>query len=160
MSEPDAVTTLPFRHYRTVEFAETDMAGIAHFANFFRWMESAENAFVRALGGQIVERVPEGFRGWPRVRASAKFQAPVRLGDRVCVELTVAEVKDRSIDYRCTIVVEGESRVKAATGQLVVAYVEKHEADGPMRPLPLPEALRARLEGLLATNTSATVAEP
>ncbi|NBV85427.1 MAG: acyl-CoA thioesterase, partial [Verrucomicrobia bacterium] len=30
-----------FVQQRRVEFAETDMAGIVHFANFFRWMESA-----------------------------------------------------------------------------------------------------------------------
>jgi acyl-CoA thioester hydrolase len=30
-----------FKLTRRVEFAETDMAGIVHFSNFFRYMESA-----------------------------------------------------------------------------------------------------------------------
>ena len=30
-----------FRTTRMVEFSETDMAGIVHFANFFRYMEAA-----------------------------------------------------------------------------------------------------------------------
>ena len=34
--------TNPFRTTRRVEFADTDMAGIVHFANFFRFMEAAE----------------------------------------------------------------------------------------------------------------------
>ena len=42
-----------FTHQRQVEFAETDMAGIVHFANFFRWMESAEHAFLRSLGHSV-----------------------------------------------------------------------------------------------------------
>ena len=40
----------PFRTTRRVEFCDTDMAGIAHFSNFFRWMESAEVEFLRQRG--------------------------------------------------------------------------------------------------------------
>ena len=40
----------PFRTTRRVEFVDTDMAGIVHFSNFFRWMESAEVEFLRARG--------------------------------------------------------------------------------------------------------------
>jgi hypothetical protein len=32
------------------QFSETDLAGIAHFANFFRWMEEAEHAYFRSVG--------------------------------------------------------------------------------------------------------------
>ena len=34
-----------FCYRRRVEFSETDMAGIMHFSNFFRFKESAESAF-------------------------------------------------------------------------------------------------------------------
>ena len=37
-----------FRCTRQVEFNDTDMAGIAHFTAFFRWMEEAETAFLHA----------------------------------------------------------------------------------------------------------------
>ena len=33
-----------FRLVRQVEFSETDMAGIVHYSNFFRYMEAAEHA--------------------------------------------------------------------------------------------------------------------
>ena len=33
-----------------VEFSQTDMAGIVHFANFFRMMESTEHEFFRTIG--------------------------------------------------------------------------------------------------------------
>jgi acyl-CoA thioesterase FadM len=33
-----------FKHIRRVEFSDTDMAGIMHFSNFFRFMESTETA--------------------------------------------------------------------------------------------------------------------
>ena len=41
-----------FSMTRSVTFAETDMAGILHFSNYFRYMEEAEHAFFRSLGRQ------------------------------------------------------------------------------------------------------------
>ena len=45
-SQPDPV----FRTSRRIEFADTDMAGIVHFANFFRFMEAPQKKFLRWLG--------------------------------------------------------------------------------------------------------------
>ena len=42
-----------FKTTRRIEFAETDLAGIVHFSNFFRMMEAAEHAFFRSLGFSI-----------------------------------------------------------------------------------------------------------
>ena len=42
-----------FQITRRVEFSETDLAGIMHFSNFFRFMESAEHAFWRSLGFSV-----------------------------------------------------------------------------------------------------------
>ena len=41
---------------RLVEFSDTDMAGIVHFANFFRFMESAEHAYLRGCGLSVVSQ--------------------------------------------------------------------------------------------------------
>ena len=35
---------------KQIAFSETDMAGIVHFSNFFRFMEMAEHAFLRSMG--------------------------------------------------------------------------------------------------------------
>ena len=42
-----------YKMTRRIEFAETDMAGIVHFSNFFRMMEATEHAFFRSLGLSI-----------------------------------------------------------------------------------------------------------
>ncbi len=42
-----------FRYARRVQFAETDLAGIMHSSNFFRYMEEAEHALWRAAGPSI-----------------------------------------------------------------------------------------------------------
>ena len=38
---------------RRVEFVDTDMAGIVHFTNFFRYMEQAEAEFFRSQGHSL-----------------------------------------------------------------------------------------------------------
>jgi len=53
---------------RDVEFSDTDMAGIMHFANFFKFMEAAEHAFFRSLGLSIHTDDPNEV-SWPRVHA-------------------------------------------------------------------------------------------
>ena len=42
-----------YKIVREVEFSDTDMAGIMHFSNFFRFMEAAEHGFFRSLGLSI-----------------------------------------------------------------------------------------------------------
>ena len=49
-----------FQTHRRVEFCETDMAGIVHFSNFYKWMEQAEHEFFRSLGLSIVHHLPDG----------------------------------------------------------------------------------------------------
>jgi acyl-CoA thioester hydrolase len=50
------MSTPPFITTHRVEFFETDLAGIVHFANYYRFMEQAEHAFFRALGLKIHDK--------------------------------------------------------------------------------------------------------
>ena len=135
-----------FTQRRTVEFHETDMAGIAHFSNFFRWMEAAENAFLLHCGVAVVEKRDNTFRGWPRVRASAKYQAPVRFGDTIEVQLDVTEIKDRAVEYAFTIVADPDhTAIKAATGKLTTVYAEIPADSDAMRAVTITDAIRSAL---------------
>ena len=84
-----------FEWSRLIEFYETDLAGIAHFSNFYRWMESAEHAFLRERGVAL----HEGGMGWPRVNASADFKKPIRFGDFIRVRVSILEIRTRSVRY-------------------------------------------------------------
>jgi acyl-CoA thioester hydrolase len=84
---------------RRVEFAETDMAGIVHFANFYRMMENAEHAFFRSLGFSVHDHFDGQTIGWPRVSATCDFLRPLRFEEMVDVHLFVAEVRIRSLRY-------------------------------------------------------------
>lgn len=143
----EAVSRFVYR--RSVEFAETDAAGIMHFSNFFRFMECAEHAFYRSLGFSVHEfRAEEGgaLIGWPRVHAEADFRLPLEFEEVVEVEVLVEEVRTKSIRYQFRFWKDPDGgRVLAATGGLVVACVRIGGAGGRMEAIEIPEGIRRRI---------------
>ena len=89
-----------FKAQRRVEFSDTDMAGIMHYSNFFRFMETAEHAFFRSLGFSIFPRDGQPHVGWPRVHASCDYQRPLRFEDMVEIHLLVSERRSKAITYQ------------------------------------------------------------
>ena len=109
---------------RKVEFADTDMAGIMHFAHFYRWMEVCEHEFLRAAGLSVHMKTEEGQIGWPRVNTSCRFKSPLRFEDEVEICLRVREMRDRSIVYAFEFwKEENGERIRAAVGKTVAACV-------------------------------------
>jgi YbgC/YbaW family acyl-CoA thioester hydrolase len=132
-----------FKLIRRIEFSETDMAGIVHFSNFFRMMESAEHAFFRSLGFSVH---PEGATtGWPRVSATCDYLRPLRFEDEVEIHLLVAELRTRSLRYQFAIRKAGEP-ADAARGSLTVVCATLDPVAGRLVAVPIPEAIRSRLE--------------
>jgi acyl-CoA thioester hydrolase len=138
-----------YRLTRTVEFCETDMAGIMHFSNFFRWMEACEAAFYRSLGLPLISFVPGSVVGWPRVKASCDYKAPLRFNDTVEVRLLIKEVRTRAVIFVFQFrKVDGAGRVLpdiAAQGEIAAVCVTS-DATGKMVAQPIPPEVRARLE--------------
>ena len=86
---------------RRVAFAETDAAGIVHFANFYRYMEEAEHAFFRSLGRSIMETQPDGsIVGWPRVSCQCNYKAPAFFDDVLEVRVAVDRIGVKSLTLR------------------------------------------------------------
>jgi YbgC/YbaW family acyl-CoA thioester hydrolase len=88
-----------FRDRRRIEFYETDMAGIVHFSNFFRFMESAEHAFFRSLGLALHEDHDSHMSGWARVKARCEYRLPLRYMDEVEIDLSVRAKNKNSLAY-------------------------------------------------------------
>ncbi len=137
-----------FSIIRTVEFSETDMAGIMHFANFFYWMEACEAAFYRSLKLPIISFVPGNVVGWPRAAVSCEYKAPLRFNDVVQVKLLIKEVRNKAVifvfQFRKTS--EGIALPAiVAQGEVVVVCVTAG-ADGVMVAQPIPAEVRAMLQ--------------
>src|SRR6185503_9270016 len=133
-----------FKITRRVEFAETDMAGIVHFSNFFRMMEAAEHAFLRSLGFTIHGHENGTTTGWPRVSASCDYRAPLRFEEEVEIHLLVSEVRSRSIRYQF-IFRRMPDGLEVARGTLAAVCATVEKATGKLVPLPLPETIRAEI---------------
>jgi acyl-CoA thioester hydrolase len=124
-----------------VEFAETDMAGIVHFANFYRMMENTEHAFFRSLGLSV----HGGGVGWPRVAAACEFFKPLRFEETVDIQLLVAEVRNRSVRYVFRFwKSDAGSRTEIARGSVTtVCAVVK---DGTLAAVAIPDSIRGLIQ--------------
>lgn len=138
-----------YRLLRTVEFCETDLAGLMHFSNYFRWMEACETGLYRSLGLSLASFVPGNVVGWPRVKASCDYSAPLRFNDTVEVRLLIREVRTKAVVY------EFQFRKVDESGRVLPALVARGEiaavcvtagADGQMIAQPIPAEVRAQLE--------------
>jgi acyl-CoA thioester hydrolase len=123
-----------------VQFSETDMAGVVHFSNFYKWMEEVEHAMFRSLGLSVAMRHEGRKLGWPRVSASCEFSGPARFEDEVEVRLGVARVGRKSLNFEVEFLIGGK---RIATGKTTSVCCEM-AADG-MRSIAIPEEIRAKL---------------
>ncbi|MFP4259463.1 MAG: acyl-CoA thioesterase [Opitutales bacterium] len=131
---------------RQIEFSETDMAGLVHFSNFFKYMETAERDFFAAAGLDLIRTKPGELVGWPRARADCKFSAPIRFGDTIEIHLAVKALKDRAIDYQFRIYRRNEdgTRTQAGKGHMTTVLSEL-TPEGKLHSIELPEDLRSKI---------------
>ena len=140
--------TSQFTHRRRVEFAETDMAGIVHFAQFYRYMEEAEHAFLRSVGLTVMEHKDDGtVVGWPRVSAKCGFKSPAFFGDALSIEVSVQRigVKSLTLDYTFTRDDGGDEPVLVAEGTMKTVACT-FTPDRTMTSVPVPDAFLEKIE--------------
>lgn len=129
---------------RRVEFSETDMAGIVHYANFFRYMEAAEHEFFRSLGFSVVTRQVDPPVGWPRVRAECDFKQPLRFEDEFEVHMLVAEKREKSLTYQFRIRKLTAPAAEVARGRVTAVCVTHH--GGGMKATTIPGEIANQIE--------------
>ena len=89
-----------FHTIRFVEFSDTDMAGIVHFAAFFRYMESAEHELLRSVGLSVHNTWNGEAISFPRVAASCNFSSPARCEDVLDIEVAIKRLGGKSVTYQ------------------------------------------------------------
>lgn len=104
-------------HYTvSVEFGDCDPAGIVFFPNFLRWIDSSSRHYFVECGVPSWRETEQahGIIGTPIVDVQARFMATATYGDRLTVETTVAEWRNRSFVMR-HVVRRGETILVQAT---------------------------------------------
>jgi acyl-CoA thioester hydrolase len=141
-----SITPYEFQFSRRVEFCDTDMAGIMHFSNFFRFMEAAETAFMRSIGLSVVLSSCGLDVCLPRVHAECDYQLPLRFEDEVLVHLLVEKKGTRTLTYQFRFhKLNPNPPVEVARGKLI-AVCAARQADGTMTAVPLPKAFADKLQ--------------
>jgi YbgC/YbaW family acyl-CoA thioester hydrolase len=134
--------TTPFRTTRRIEFADTDMAGIVHFSNFFRFMEAAEVELLRARGLSVKLTWEGRPLGFPRVSASCDFVSPARFGDLLDVAVTIHRIGKKSVTYAFEFSLEGRLVARGQVTSCCCLVGPDHRLEG----IEIPATLRQKLE--------------
>jgi YbgC/YbaW family acyl-CoA thioester hydrolase len=130
-----------FRTSRRIEFADTDMAGIVHFANFFRFMEAAEVEFLRSRGLSVVMHYEGQEISFPRVAASCDYLRPIRFEDVVEITVSVQRLGSKSITYAFEFFHRTELVARGQISSVCCLVTAGRE----IQSVEIPAALRGRL---------------
>ncbi|MCO6437779.1 MAG: acyl-CoA thioesterase [Phycisphaerae bacterium] len=129
-----------YLYHRAVQFSDTDMAGVLHFSNYYRYMEEAEHAFWRSLGESVVVKNGDHAVSWPRVATGCEYFAPARFEDVLDLALTVSHVGNRSVSYEIEFRRGGE---RIAIGRTTAVCCTM--SGGNFGPTEIPPSLREKL---------------
>lgn len=116
----DKTSRKTFSVSKQVEFCETDMAGIAHYSNVFRYVEYAETRFFLKAGMSICDF--EKDQKWPIASVTCDFLGPMRFGDEINIALNVGRIGTRSVTLNFCISKNGDDgrEEKLSNGTLTV----------------------------------------
>jgi 4-hydroxybenzoyl-CoA thioesterase len=143
--EPVAFTPPPGAFTVTVpiRFSHSDPAGIVYFPHYFDMFNSLiEDWFAQELGIDFGALILEQGYGMPIVHADCDFRAPTRMGDRLHLTLLVECAGRSSLSYCIVGHSGGTERLR---GRMVTAMILRESG----RSLPIPDALRTRIEAYL-----------
>ena len=142
--------TLPdFVHSITVRLHHTDAAGVIFCSRLLELAHEAYEALLEQIGLSVGRILAEGAIRLPVVAVEAEFVKPIRVGERLQVELSLSRRGDHSwqVAYRFR---DPAGRVKA---RAVTRHVALDGARG--TPAALPEALARLAAGALARGPDA-----
>jgi acyl-CoA thioester hydrolase len=139
-----------FSHRLEVRFRDCDAMGHTNNAVYLTYLEQARFAHWRSLWGfgnpgaasnreRLEGQVPPDIPGVILARVEADYKRPSRYGDVLEIRLTVADIGRSSFRYEYEIVDEQGRTVLTAN---TVQVMDDYDAN---RPVPIPDAIRARL---------------
>ena len=121
-----------------VRYAETDLLGSVYYGNFFTYFGVARHEHLRQLGAGLAALLKDEGVTMGVLEATCRYHAPAYFDDLLTVRTTVAEMRTRTATYAYEVERDG---TPIASGRTVQIFLR----DG--SPTPIPEGVRAALEG-------------
>ena len=114
-------STYSFTANAKVVLADTDAAGVVYFSRVFDIAHRCYEAMMEERGLPLSDVLATGHYAFPIVAATAELSSALRLGDRLEVRLTLAELGDRSFRLAYQLQVASTDRPAATVGTTHVA---------------------------------------
>lgn len=106
-----------------VRFYETDMMGIAHHSNHFRWFEMARIEFLRHIGLTLGAMMKEDIV-FPIMNVSCEYKEPARFDDIINIETYLVKMTRAQMVFRYRMR-RASDGVLLATGETKNAFMSQ-----------------------------------
>ena len=106
-----------------VRFVETDMMGVVHHSNYFRWFEMARVEYLRQVGVLLTDMMAEDIV-FPITDVDCKYRASAKFDDYILIEAVLAKVSKVKMLFTYRVLREADGLL-LATGSTQNAFTNK-----------------------------------
>ncbi|WP_371368169.1 Putative esterase [Sporomusa rhizae] len=106
-----------------VRFVETDMMGVVHHSNYFRWFEMARVEYLREIGILLNDMMDDNIV-FPITDVDCKYRASAKFDDYILIEAVLAEVSKVKMVFTYRVLREQDNML-LATGRTQNAFTDK-----------------------------------
>lgn len=107
-----------------VRFVETDMMGVVHHSNFFRWFEMGRVEYLRQAGILLKELMGDGIV-FPMTHVDCQYRSPARFDDVILIEAILEEVSPVKMVFTYKVL-RKEDGVLLATGSTQNVFTDQN----------------------------------
>jgi len=136
-ARPKATFSWPIRVY----YQHTDAGGVVFHANYFSFMECARTELLQSQGFDLGELARRDHVLFVVHSAQIAYHRPALLNDALTVSARITRVGRASLEFEQAV---SRKEEVLASAKLTLACVSAKS----YRPVPLPEAIRKKLEGM------------
>lgn len=108
-----------------VRFVETDMMGVVHHSNYFRWFEMARVEYLHKAGIDLLNIMQHGFL-FPIREVSCKYLASANFDDYILIQAKLTKLTKAQMEFTYQIFREADG-VLLAQGRTVNVFTSKIE---------------------------------
>jgi acyl-CoA thioester hydrolase len=130
-----------------VRFVETDMMGVVHHANYFRWFEMGRVEYLRQADILLLDLMAQGIL-FPIHQVQCQYKASAKFDDQIAIETTLVELSKVKMVFSYQVVREADG-VVLATGRTQNTFTDEQG-----KITKLPTEPHERLQALFLQETA------
>jgi YbgC/YbaW family acyl-CoA thioester hydrolase len=137
----------------TVNWGESDPFGLVYYAREVAWFNEVEHELFRQIGYPINRMINEDRSAFVMGEITFRFVGPAAYGDRVQCKLTLLEIRDKTLRWKCEAL-NLSSGQPICEGRATRVFAEI-EDDGNLRSRHIPDEIRQVLDQFKASEPPA-----